>query len=204
MTARSSPARTVALKRPRSCATTALRLPRQMRTRQSRPLGSCPSPPPAPPRRQSDLPGCRPGARAGRKVSSRSAGGPADPACGSPRCRSPAVHSAGRSPLRHLVTRPLVRAVGTAVHVDAVGRVHDAVEDRLGDDRIGEERIPVARLPVRRQDEGLCGPLGDELVEVGAGQRATRAIAPWSAWRNATATAEAAHWQSPWGSTIVP
>lgn len=39
MTARSSLARTVALKRPRSRATTALRLPRRMRTSQSRPPG---------------------------------------------------------------------------------------------------------------------------------------------------------------------
>ena len=47
------------------------------------------------------------------------------------------------SSLRGWRTRSLVGPIGLAVHVDVVGRVDDAVEDRLGDHGIGEQGVPV-------------------------------------------------------------
>ena len=63
-------------------------------------------------------------------------------------------------------TGPLVGPIGLALHVDVVGHVDDAVEDRLGHDGVGEERVPVRGRPVGRDDEALAGPLGHEFVEV--------------------------------------
>src|SRR5271165_2852652 len=52
-----------------------------------------------------------------------------------------------------------------------MGRVDDAVEDRLADHRVGEQRVPVGGLSVGRDDEGPVGPLAHQLVEVvGLGQ----------------------------------
>ena len=52
------------------------------------------------------------------------------------------------------------------MHVDVVGAVDDAVEDRLGDDGVGEQRIPVGDGPVRGEDDRPvgCEAFADEFV----------------------------------------